>query len=130
MRPATRSQRTLDSFWYVIGYCRFAGGEHEAALEMCRKVADATRIDPETGREEPSRNKWRAIYILGQVYHSLGRAAEAVREYRRVEERFPDARQAIDYFLRKSIELPEVVTVAPGARSRSTWPSATWPPAI
>ena len=36
----------LDGFWYVIGYCRFAGGQHEAALEMCRKVAEAKRTDP------------------------------------------------------------------------------------
>ena len=61
-----------------------------------------------------SRNKWQAIYILGQVYHSLGKAAEAIREYRRVEDRFADAKQAIDYFLRKAIELPEVTTVKPG----------------
>mgnify|MGYP002260554680 CR=1 FL=1 len=31
----------LDSYWYVIGYCHFALGEHEQALEMCRKVAEA-----------------------------------------------------------------------------------------
>lgn len=103
----------LDSFWYVVGYCRFASGRHEAALEMCRKVADATRVDPETGRQEPSRNKWQAVYILGQVYHSLGKAADAVREYRRVEDQFVDARQSIAYFLRKAIELPEVVTLKP-----------------
>jgi tetratricopeptide (TPR) repeat protein len=104
----------LDSFWYVAGYCRFATGRHEAALEMCRKVAEATRIDPDTGRREPSRNKWQAVYILGQVYHSLGRAADAIREYRRVEDQFVDARQSIAYFLRKAIELPEVVTLKPG----------------
>ena len=50
----------LDSFWYVVGYCHFARGQHQAALEMCRKVAEATRIDPDTGRQEPSRNKWQA----------------------------------------------------------------------
>ena len=104
----------LDGFWYMIGYCRFAGGQHEAALEMCRKVAEAKRTDPATGREEDARNKWQAIYILGQVYHSLGKAAEAIREYRRVEDKFADAKQAIDYFLRKAIELPEVVTLKPG----------------
>ena len=104
----------LDAFWYVIGYCRFAGGEDQAALEMCRKVAEAKRIDAATGREVESRNKWQAIYILGQVYHSLGQAADAIREYRLVEDKFADARQSIDYFLRKVIELPEVVTVKPG----------------
>ena len=68
----------LDSFWYIIGYGHFALGEHEQALEMCRKVAEAKRTDKQTGREVESPNKWQAIYILGQVYHSLGKAAEAI----------------------------------------------------
>ena len=104
----------LDTYWYIIGYCRFATGQHEAALEMCRKVAEAKRVDPATGREEDSPNKWRAVYILGQIHHSLGRAAEAIAEYRRVEDRFEDARKSIAYFLRKAIALPEVTTLRPG----------------
>ena len=86
---------------------------------MCRKVADTKRIDPATGREEDCRNKWQAIYILGQVYHSLGKAVDAIREYRRVEDKFADAKQAIEYFLRKAIELPEVVDVQAGRAGRS-----------
>jgi hypothetical protein len=107
----------LDAYWYVIGYCHFAAGDDRQAIEMCRKVADTKRIDPATGREEDCRNKWQAVYILGQVYHSLGKAVDAIHEYRRVEDRFADARQAIEYFLRKSIELPEVSTFKPGERA-------------
>ena len=80
-----------------------------------RKVAEAMRTDKTTGRQVESPNKWQAVYILGQVYHSLGQAADAIREYRRVAERFADARQAIEYFLRKDIQLPEVTTIKPGA---------------
>jgi len=104
----------LDSFWYMIGYCRFATGEHQAALEMCRKVAEHLRTDRSSGRQVESPNKWQAVYILGQIHHSLGAAAEAVREYRRVEDRFSDAREAIAYFLRKAIDLPEVTMIKPG----------------
>ena len=104
----------LDSYWYMIGYCHFASGRHEQALEMCRKVAEAKRIDRQTGAEKESANKWRAVYILGQVFHSLGQAAQAIQEYRRVEDRFADAKEAIQYFLRKAIELPEVTAVKPG----------------
>jgi alpha-2-macroglobulin len=103
----------LDSYWFIIGYSYFALGEHERALEMCRKVAEAKHVDRQTGREEESRNKWQAIYILAQVYNSLGKAAEAIKEYTRVEERFADARRAIAYFTRKAIELPEVSTFEP-----------------
>ncbi|HVX09744.1 MAG TPA: tetratricopeptide repeat protein [Pirellulales bacterium] len=103
----------LDSFWYIVGYSHFALGEHEEALAMCRKVAEAKHVDRQTGREEESRNKWQAIYILAQIYNSLGKAAEAIQEYTRVEERFADARRAIEYFTRKAIELPEVSTFEP-----------------
>ncbi len=104
----------LDSYWYVIGFCQFAEGDHKAALEMCEKVSRSETVDPETGTRSDSRNKWRAIYILGQIHHSLGEPREAIREYERVKERFVDAKQAIDYFSRKQIELPEVTTVMPG----------------
>jgi hypothetical protein len=103
----------LDSFRYIIGYSQFAAGHPKEALEMCRKVAEAQLTDPATGRPKESPNKWQAIYIMGQIYHSLGQAADAVREYRRVEDRFHDAWQSIDYFVRKSIELPEVATFKP-----------------
>ena len=31
----------LDSFWYIVAYGHFALGEHEQALAMARKVAEA-----------------------------------------------------------------------------------------
>jgi len=116
-RYATRYSESdfLDSFWYIVGYCHFASGAHEKALDMCNKVAEAKRKDKRTGRLEDSPNKWQAIYILGQIHHSLGAAEAAIREYTRVKDRFVDALQAIDYFARKSIELPEVTTFQPGA---------------
>jgi tetratricopeptide (TPR) repeat protein len=106
--------KLLDSFWYVIGYSQFALGRHDEALKMCRQVAEATRKDSRTGIELAAANKWQAIYIMGQVYHSLGKPADAISEYERVKNRFPDATEAIDFFLRKQITLPEVTTVKPG----------------
>jgi len=108
----------LDSFWYMIGYCHFATGEHRSALDMCRKVAEAKHRDRQSGRQVESLNKWQAVYILGQVFHSLGQPADAIREYRRVEDRFADAKEAIEYFTRKAIALPEVTTVKPGEPAR------------
>ena len=105
--------RYLDSFWYIVGYCQYALGEHQAAMAMCHQVSNHVRTDPRTGRREASENKWRAIYILGQIQHSLGKAAAAIQEYERVKDRFVDARQAIEYFTRKQMELPEVTTFQP-----------------
>ena len=103
----------LDSFWYITAYGHFALGQHEQALVMARKVSEHKHVDPQTGREMESPNKWEAIYIMGQVYHSLGDAARAIAEYTRVEDRFADAKQAIEYFTRKDISLPEVTVIRP-----------------
>jgi len=107
----------VDSYWYVMGYSHFALGQHKQALEMCLKVAEATTKEPATGRDVESRNKWRAVYIMGQIHHALGQALEAIREYEKVVERFPDAREAIEYFNRKAIALEEVTTVRPGEKA-------------
>lgn len=104
----------LDSFWYLIGYCHYADGRHEQAIEMCRKVADWQRKDPATGRTEESKNKWQALYILGQIYHSLGQPLQAINYYQLVSDRFSDAKEAIDYFKRKAVALPEVTFIKPG----------------
>jgi hypothetical protein len=114
-RYADRYPRSdlLDSFWYLIGYCHFAAGRHEEALDMCRKVSQATHLDQATGRQVDARNKWLAIYILGQIHHSLDRPQQAIEQYRRVADRFNDARSSIEDLLRKRIRLPELTTVAP-----------------
>jgi len=106
--------KLLDSFWYVIGYSQFALGRHDDALKMVKKVAETTTKDPQTGVEVAAANKWQAVYIMGQIHHSLGRPAKAIAEYKRVKDRFPDAEQSIDFFTRKEIQLPEVATVKPG----------------
>lgn len=113
---AARYQKSelLDNYLYMLGYCRFAVGQHKEALEICRKVSEMQRIDKQTGRRVEALNKWQAIYILGQIHHSLGQYAEAIREYRRVEDRFADAKLSIAYFLSKAISLPEVTTLKPG----------------
>lgn len=104
----------VDSFWYMIGYCQYAMGQYQQAIEMCKKVAETQRTDPATGRTVESPNKWQALYILGQIYHSLGQPAQAIQYYGMVAQRFSDAREAIEYFTRKAIEIPEVTTIPPG----------------
>jgi tetratricopeptide (TPR) repeat protein len=108
----------LDSYWYIQAYGHFALGEHEKAIEMARKVAQHKRTEKQTGREVESPNKWQAIYIMGQVFHSLGKAAEAIGEYLKVEDRFNDAKEAIAYFTRKAIEFPEVTTIRPNEQAQ------------
>ncbi|GAA5509961.1 tetratricopeptide repeat protein [Novipirellula caenicola] len=107
------NSRLLDSFWYMIGYSHFELEHPNAALEMCRKVAEATFPNPDTGGTRVADNRWEATYIMGQVYHSLGEAADAIAEYTKVKERFADAAEAIRFFNRKAVELDEVTTIKP-----------------
>ena len=106
-------------YWYMIGYSHFELQHPEEALEMCRKVADATFAVPETGGTRAADNRWEAIYIMGQIYHSLGQAASAIAEYTKVQERFADATEAIKFFSRKAIDLDEVTTIKPSDAKRS-----------
>ncbi len=109
----------LDSYWYISAYCDFAAGNSAAAIEMCRKVAEAQHLDKQSGSMVDSTNKYRAIYILGQIHESLGQRADAIREYRRVEGRIADAKSSVGYFTRKQIALPDCTTLKPGAVSKS-----------
>ena len=104
----------LDSYWYISAYCDFATGRHASAIKMCRKVAETRHLDKPSGRMVDSVNKHRAIYILGQIRESLGQRADAIREYRRVADRIPDAKSSVAYFLRKQISLPDCTTLRPG----------------
>ncbi|QEG41940.1 tetratricopeptide repeat protein [Roseimaritima ulvae] len=109
------NSRLLDSYWYIIGYSHFELEHPEEALQMCRKVAEAAFPVSETGGTRAADNRWEAIYIMGQIYHSLGQAARAISEYAKVEQRFADASEAIKFFNRKAIALPEVTTIEPDA---------------
>ncbi len=102
-----------DSFWYVIGYSQYELGQSDAALTTCRKVAEMTHKDPHTGQTVPAENKWQAVYIEGQIFHSLGKPAEALAEYEQVKDQFPDAKEAIDFFVHRRLTLPEIVTLRP-----------------
>jgi hypothetical protein len=48
----------------------------------------------------------------------LGKPREAIGEYGRVKDQFPDAAEAINFFTRKDIRLPEVTTVKPGEEAK------------
>jgi tetratricopeptide (TPR) repeat protein len=92
-----------DRFRYVEALAAFDLGEYEAAVKAAEEVA-ATR----------ARDSRTATLLLGQMHQALGRAPEALKNYRQVESFFPDAAQSIRYLERQSLRLPEVVTTSPG----------------
>ena len=90
-------------FQYMIALGHFSKHNHPEALKAAKVVA--------TGE---SKDKNYAEYIVGQIYHAEGNPAEAIDWYGKVKEKYPDARQAIDYFQKKSIKLEEVNIFRPG----------------
>jgi tetratricopeptide (TPR) repeat protein len=122
LRAVTRFPESAlaDSFWYVIGYSQYELGQSEDALKTCRQVAEMQHKDPHTGELVPAENKWQAVYITGQIFHSLGKPAQALAEYERVKDKFPDAREAIDFFVHRRLSLPEVVTLRPNEAPKVT----------
>ena len=57
----------LDSFQYTEALGQFHLGQYDRAIEVAEAIARATYKDA-NGVDQPSPNKWQAIYILGQIY--------------------------------------------------------------
>ena len=110
----------LDSFQYSEALGQFSLGKYDRAIEVAEAIARATYKDA-NGLDQPSPNKWQAIYILGQIYDARRNPAKAVEYYKQVADRFADAagrRQGPDP---QGPEAPRGLGSAPGpASGRST----------
>jgi tetratricopeptide (TPR) repeat protein len=104
----------LDSFQYSEALAQFHLGEYDRAIEVAGTIARATYKDA-SGAEQPSPNKWQALYILGQIYDARRHPAKALEYYRQVADRFTDAAGAIASYTRKDLKVPEVSVVRPPA---------------
>jgi len=102
----------LDSFQYSEALGRFSLGQYDRAIEVAEAIARATYKDP-NGVDQPSPNKWQAIYILGQIYDARRNPARAVDYYKQVADRFADAAGAVKALTRKELKLPEVAVIRP-----------------
>ena len=105
----------LDSFQYSEALGEFHLGHYDRAVAVAESIARATYKDA-NGVEQPSPNKWQALYILGQIFDARRQPGQALKYYTQVAERFTDAAGAIKFFTRKDLKLPEVSVVRPEAR--------------
>ncbi|NUP90170.1 MAG: tetratricopeptide repeat protein [Candidatus Sumerlaeia bacterium] len=101
----------VDDALYLEAYARFQEGQDDEAAALCEQIAAGDFPTPE-GPRAPSENTPQAQYILAQIRHAQGDAAGAVAAYRVIEQRFPDAAEAIAHFTRRALSLPEVTTHA------------------
>ena len=102
----------LDSFQYSEALGRFSLGQYDRAIEVAEAIARATYKDA-NGLDQPSPNKWQALYILGQIHDARRNPARAVEYYKQVADRFADASGAVKALTRKELKLPEVSFVRP-----------------
>jgi len=118
IQVAKRSQQRypkspyLSAYQYIEGYANFELEHYDEALNLCGTVATSKYPDKK-GRMVESDHKNLAIYIMGQIYHSMGQPEQAIGEYEKVKKLFPDAQEAIEYFTRKRLKLDEVTTFKP-----------------
>ena len=111
----------LDSFQYSEALADFHLGRYDRAVEVAEAISEATYKDA-AGVDQPSPNKWQAVYILGQIFDARRMPAKALEYYRQVDDRFSDAAGAVQFYTRKSLKVPEVSVVRPPAghtRSRA-----------
>jgi tetratricopeptide (TPR) repeat protein len=105
----------LDNFQYSEALGDFHLGQYDRAIEVAGKIARATYKDA-AGADQPSPNKWQAIYILGQIHDARRQPARALEYYRQVADRFSDAAGAIQSYTRKELKMPEVTVIRPDPR--------------
>ncbi len=107
-----------DSFQYSAALGLFHLGQYDRAIEIATKIAAATYKDA-NGVDQPSPNKWQALYIIGQIHDARRQFAQAVASYKQVAEQFTDAAEAVKEFTRKSLTLPEVTVLRPAAADKA-----------
>ncbi len=93
----------FDSFQYADALANFHLGQYDRAIEVAQSIVNATYKDA-AGVDQPSPNKWQAVYILGQIYDARRQPAKALEYYKQVADRFADAAGAVHAYTRKALE--------------------------
>lgn len=95
----------VSSFQYMAALGHFWQLHYDEALASAAPVTDGDSKDRDYAR-----------YITAQIHHAQGAPGEAIEWYHKVEELYPDAREAIGYFEEEKISLDEVTTFKPGEK--------------
>jgi hypothetical protein len=95
----------VSSFQYMAALGHFWQLHYDEALASAAPVSDGDSKDRDYAR-----------YITAQIYHAQGAPGEAIAWYHKVENIYPDAKEAIGYFEEEKISLDEVTTFKPGEK--------------
>ena len=109
----------LSGYEYLEGYADFELERYDDSLKLCQNVAAGNYPDKQ-GNLRESDHKYLAMYLMGQMYHAMGKPEQALAHYEQVKDRFPDAAEAMAHFTRKGLKLEDVTTFAPGEQAALT----------
>ena len=93
------------SFQYMAAIGSFWQQDYSNALKTAIQVSKGD-----------SKDKQYAQYITAQIYHTQGDAEKAINWYKTISKLYPDAQQAIDYFQKQDIKMPEINSFKPGEK--------------
>jgi uncharacterized protein YfaS (alpha-2-macroglobulin family)/tetratricopeptide (TPR) repeat protein len=99
----------LTSFQYMEALGLFSLRRYAEAVKEAEAVATGESDDQDL-----------ATYILAQIYHTQRKPEQAITYYKRIKDKYPDAKEAIAYFEQKSISMNEVTSFKPGERAELT----------
>ncbi|GIW72698.1 MAG: hypothetical protein KatS3mg102_2240 [Planctomycetota bacterium] len=98
---------------YLRTLAHFRAGAYEQALVAGRELLAYQRPDAR-GRPQPSRHRHEVELLFAQIHHLRGELEQAVEYYRRVADRFADARDSLQFLTERRLELPPLVVGPPG----------------
>lgn len=99
----------LDDFLYIQGYAYFYLRKYKEAMDLFQRlIQERFWISPQ--EQGSSENRYLARYIMGQIFHARGEAKSAIENYKEIQDRFQDAKEAIEFFEQKELKLKEIST--------------------
>jgi alpha-2-macroglobulin len=104
-----------DTFRYTEAVALWYLGEESEAVKILQGIAKAEYKQAD-GTLRHSENRDLALYILAQIYHARRDFEGAEAYYKKVEDVFADAREILQDFRAKSIEMDEITTSSPGKK--------------
>ncbi|MEK7487528.1 MAG: alpha-2-macroglobulin family protein, partial [Planctomycetota bacterium] len=103
----------LDDFLYIQGYAYFYLRKYKEAMDLLQRLIQE-RFWVSIQEQGSSGNRYLARYIMGQIYHARGEAPKAIENYKEIQDRFQDAKEAIEFFEQKELKIKEISTFKVG----------------
>lgn len=100
----------LDDYYYLSGLALFSDNKTDDAMEYLKKVA-YDKFKTNDGIMSNSDNKFYALRLIAQVYHSKDDIDKAIDIYKEIKSSFSDVKRAIEILEEKVMDIEDVMEV-------------------